>query len=908
MIKRFVAPALAASIFVLAGCSGGSDSPSPPPPPVAPAPDTTPPVITLTGPSSVSLDFASEFTDQGATANDARDGAVAVTASGTVDPFTPGSYTITYTARDAAGNSATATRTVTVGQRQVRLTVSAFGAANFSIAGSAMSCSATGDICTADVDVGTEISVAGQTGPGWNFEYWRQCDAVQTTTCTVTMDQDKLVLFTASRPGPIELVPEAVLLTNAQIDAIRNFDPQSDSIFFSAGAPTANITVGAVIVADGTRSANISFARRVVDVLALTGAPTLIKTVNVALDDVIVEGVLIGRPQDFTASLPAGVRPGGGVTQSAGQASSAEPYRQVVVVNSVELYKDADTTITASGTVTVDFTPEVAADITRAGGLRSFRYSGQSTVEAALSVSVSGPVDGLAFDEEVRLPTINAGVVIVGPAVFVVEIEPILFAKGGLEVSISPQVSVRQVATLGVQYHQNSGWTNLSQVNVTGQVQFPETLTASASLEVGGGLEAALELWGVAGPFLRGDIYGGGRGTVKADPAACPVTIETYLGGRATAGGRATLFSRRLSVDVATVSIERLLSSLTPGCTADQEAPAAPANVVATATSNSTIRVAWSAATDNVGVAAYEVWRRDTNGGRARQIAVTSALLIDDRGLLSAQQYCYYILARDAAGNKSPIPADLSCATTFNAIDDTPPTAPQLTSIEALSTSSVGMAWTASTDNEGVASYFILDVTASDDAPFAVSESTALTGTVSRLNANTEYCYRVVASDFRGNISQPSNRLCVTTPPLETAEWTIFLGCQGREFLLDAKLDLDETINSFVEVSGSGFDYPGTPLTYSLRGIYEATTTSLSADIFWTFANNSAIRQDRFTANLATGNSGIVAMQQIQVTGCDAQVQIVRAESGSASASARRAPPAPGGHYSGLSLGSGPVR
>ncbi len=34
--------------------------------------------------------------------------------SGSVDPATAGSYTLTYSVTDAAGNSATATRTVTV--------------------------------------------------------------------------------------------------------------------------------------------------------------------------------------------------------------------------------------------------------------------------------------------------------------------------------------------------------------------------------------------------------------------------------------------------------------------------------------------------------------------------------------------------------------------------------------------------------------------------------------------------------------------------------------------------------------------------------------------------------------------------------------------------------------------------
>ena len=54
--------------------------------------------------------MGSTWTDAGATA----DGGETVTSSGTVDTSTVGTYTITYSATDAAGNTGTATRTVTV--------------------------------------------------------------------------------------------------------------------------------------------------------------------------------------------------------------------------------------------------------------------------------------------------------------------------------------------------------------------------------------------------------------------------------------------------------------------------------------------------------------------------------------------------------------------------------------------------------------------------------------------------------------------------------------------------------------------------------------------------------------------------------------------------------------------------
>ena len=72
--------------------------------------DTTPPVISLTGASPLTLEVGDTYTDPGATATEGAE----VTTEGTVDTNTPGTYTITYTATDAAGNIGTTTRTVSV--------------------------------------------------------------------------------------------------------------------------------------------------------------------------------------------------------------------------------------------------------------------------------------------------------------------------------------------------------------------------------------------------------------------------------------------------------------------------------------------------------------------------------------------------------------------------------------------------------------------------------------------------------------------------------------------------------------------------------------------------------------------------------------------------------------------------
>ena len=79
--------------------------------------DTTAPIINLVGDAAVAHGLGTTYTDAGAIAADDVDGDItsSITARGTVNTNTAGTYTITYSVSDAAGNAATQiTRTVTV--------------------------------------------------------------------------------------------------------------------------------------------------------------------------------------------------------------------------------------------------------------------------------------------------------------------------------------------------------------------------------------------------------------------------------------------------------------------------------------------------------------------------------------------------------------------------------------------------------------------------------------------------------------------------------------------------------------------------------------------------------------------------------------------------------------------------
>lgn len=77
--------------------------------------DALGPVITLNGNALVGVALNDTYSDAGATATDNVDSSVTVNSSGTVDTATVGTYTITYSATDVAGNeAATKARTVVV--------------------------------------------------------------------------------------------------------------------------------------------------------------------------------------------------------------------------------------------------------------------------------------------------------------------------------------------------------------------------------------------------------------------------------------------------------------------------------------------------------------------------------------------------------------------------------------------------------------------------------------------------------------------------------------------------------------------------------------------------------------------------------------------------------------------------
>src|SRR5262249_11571271 len=94
--------------------------------------------------------------------------------------------------------------------------------------------------------------------------------------------------------------------------------------------------------------------------------------------------------------------------------------------------------------------------------------------------------------------------------------------------------------------------------------------------------------------------------------------------------------------------------------TGDTTAPGVPGGLTATAVSASQINLAWSTATDNVGVAGYRVFRNGT------QIGTPNGTSFPDSGLAPSTASSYTVAAVDAAGNLSARSGAASATTKAN--------------------------------------------------------------------------------------------------------------------------------------------------------------------------------------------------------------------------------------------------
>jgi len=163
-----------------------------------------------------------------------------------------------------------------------------------------------------------------------------------------------------------------------------------------------------------------------------------------------------------------------------------------------------------------------------------------------------------------------------------------------------------------------------------------------------------------------------------------------------------------------------------------------------------TANLTWTAATDNVGVTGYQVFRDGTQVGG--NLAATARSFSDPA--LAPGTYTYAVKAMDAAGNIAA--SNTVSITVPTAVDATPPSASVLSG--SLTGSTANVTWTAATDNVGVTGYRVFrngTQVGADQAGSVRSFSD------SGLAAGT-YAYTVKAMDAAGNVGAASNAVSLT--------------------------------------------------------------------------------------------------------------------------------------------------
>ena len=197
----------------------------------------------------------------------------------------------------------------------------------------------------------------------------------------------------------------------------------------------------------------------------------------------------------------------------------------------------------------------------------------------------------------------------------------------------------------------------------------------------------------------------------------------------------------------------------TAACSGDTQAPTAPQNQSIAAVTESSFRMSWSAATDNVGVTGYAVY---LNGAK---VGTTTGTSYTYTGLTCGTAYTVGLEAFDAAGNTSNLtqatgPASTSACTP--APDTQAPSSPGNLTLGAVSQTSASVSWSASSDNVGVTGYGYYR------GGSLVASGTGTSYAFTGLACGTGYSLAIDAYDAAGNRSAKATIAATTnacSPP-----------------------------------------------------------------------------------------------------------------------------------------------
>lgn len=721
--------------------------------------------------------------------------------------------------------------------RPHRLSVQTFGSGTVAQAGAALNCGAT---CNAQYAASEQVTLDATPAAGWTLHHWVGCDSVSGSVCLVTMTGDRIVYPTfattqaALKPTVKLLSPQAM----AQLNSVAG----STLIFNTGTAEVAALQSGDLIVSQ----VGHGLARRVQAVEARAGLPIFVSTTDAALDEVLSPGTLVyNQPLTQDQLVKAtGLLEGAKVRQAATGRNGLE---FTIPIEGKEVNG-----LSIKGSISLAFQPDfsVSIGLTR---INEFRSTMQVTGTTNLDISSVASVP--LADKTFPLGTFTFAPVLVGPVVLVPTVDLYLSINAESGAAVTTSASTNYSVLAGVQYLASTGWSVVAPPPKHESNFQPPTLTASLTAKAAVGANATMAIYDVAGPYVGLALFVEGHAT--SIPAQACVDWGFSAGVDGNFGGRVKVLSFLLAeISAQPISLSwPLASGKSPGC-ADKEPPTAPTNLSVKATSSSSLALEWTASRDDTRVASYRIQRDNQPRAEGRSTQFMDGSLDTDK------TYCYKVSAVDSSGNESS-PSSTVCGKTLANGDGVSPTAPLDLVATTVSTNSINLRWTPSTDNFGVSGYIVLR------NGFPVGAVDVLGARDSGLVKGTRYCYRVVAYDRALNTSPASVEACATTG--SDGAWDVYIKCQDKNYLVKLNLDVDGNEAGAVQATGSGNDYDGSALTYVLSGKLNPTSRVFGGEITW--AGNSCVRRDTFSVTLASGDTGDQAMSQVAVCGCTTQIR-----------------------------------
>lgn len=736
------------------------------------------------------------------------------------------------------------------------LSVDTFGRGSVTANAGGLQCA--GQVCTGTFENNASVTLSGVPEAGWRLDHWTGCDTVSGTTCTVQMNEPKLVQpYFVSVAEPI-VSSDVVVLSEGSLTALQS-DTNGVLVFDSSATQLKSVQVGQLLVSGQGEG----FVRRVSNVISLENGSYFIDTTEGDIGDLFKNGTVIAQLD----SLP---KNGEDVWEAAEGVSlqALEPLGSDAFSKSFSFNLHAASGMQVTGQASIAWHPEVALEFgAEFGEVESAKLILNPRVKTELGIKVEGGQAHTLADRTIMRWRGAPRVVLVAgvPVVLIptAEIRLKVTAEGNASLELKPSYTLD--ASAGVAYVRSAGVRPIGHSHGSGAFSIASavkaTLEATALAELP--VEGNIRIYGIGGPTLTLTPYVSAAGEYNAQPDSTCLSFNAALSAKGAAGGKISLFKKVFSSEFEI--FDRKLYDLWNWESRDcDDTPPTPPGALQFRESNGDVQIAWQASTDNQPSITYKVYREGS------RIGDTLVAKFTDGSARPDTYSCYKVFALDKAGNKST--PTTGCFQT-SPVSTRAPGVPGGLQATAKSTTSVDLSWTASSDAQVIGFQIFMNGKLRTTVP---NTSGMLTVSIQKLLPEKAYCFTIRAYNAAGLTSDHSAPACATTLAPKLTAWTMKIGCQSRAYLFAKGLDLDVDSQSNVSVVGTANDYDGGRMAYHLHGFFSPSTRILTAVIDWTFEGTNHIRKDSFKANLATGDSGDVAMTQERVTGCDAKIRLVK--------------------------------